>query len=116
MNYKVGEKIYKLRKSKNLKQRELGKLLGINQRVISNIECGKNMLSEIETVDKLLDFFNISFDYLFEDILNVSKNIKKTEFDKQLEFELSQMKPKDLQIVNKIILDFIDYEKNKESI
>lgn len=116
MQNKIGEKICELRKAKGLKQRELAELLGVNQRVVSNIECGKNILSEMSTVDKILNLFDISFDYLFEDSLNVFKKINKTEFDKQVEFELFQMDSKDLHMVNNIILEFIEYEKSKENI
>lgn len=112
MNYKVGEKIRELRKRKHWSQTELGKKIGLKQSSIGNIETGQNKLTKMCTVNKILELFDISFDYLFEDDINVFKNKEKCEFDKRIEFELFQMNIQNLKLVNNIINDFIEYENN----
>lgn len=116
MSYKTGEKIRKLREQKGWSQSEFGNKIGLKQSSIGNIETGKNKLNKMSTVNKILEIFDIPFDYLFEDDLIIFKNSKKSEFDKQLEFELFQMDIRNLKLTNKIIYDFLEYEKNIKNI
>lgn len=66
-----GEKIRNLREDANLNQTQLGNAVGMTQRKVSYLECGKNEPS-IEDIIALCRFFKVSSDYL----LGLSKNPK----------------------------------------
>lgn len=57
MNLKI------LRKNRNITQENLAEYLGVNQKVISHYETGRNE-PDINTLIKLADYFNCSVDYL----------------------------------------------------
>lgn len=63
MKLTFGEKIRNLREDLNLSQTELGQAVGITQRKISYIECGKYEPS-IDDIVAFCRFFKISADYL----------------------------------------------------
>ncbi len=56
-------RIKDLREDRDLKQSDLAKVTGIDQRTISNYETGKTN-PDSEALIKLADFFNVSIDYL----------------------------------------------------
>ena len=58
-----GEKIRNLREDMNMSQTELGRAVGITQRKISYIECGKYEPA-IEDIKVFCRFFKVSADYL----------------------------------------------------
>lgn len=57
------ERLKELRKKANLTQKEMGEILGVNQRTYSNYELGDRDMSP-ETLIKLADFYNVTIDYL----------------------------------------------------
>ncbi|WP_069651000.1 helix-turn-helix domain-containing protein [Caloranaerobacter ferrireducens] len=59
----LGERIKKLRKEKNITQKELAKILNIQNSTLSQYENGINEPSD-EIKIKIADFFNVSIDYL----------------------------------------------------
>lgn len=61
----LGEKIKKLRKKHGLTQEQLAELVEISSRNISNIELGVSFV-KAETMDKILDAFNITAEQFFE--------------------------------------------------
>ena len=63
MNLTFGEKIRNLREDADLNQTELGKAVGMTQRKISYIECGKYE-PNIDDIIAFCRFFKISSDYL----------------------------------------------------
>lgn len=63
MKLNFGEKIRNLREDKDLNQTELGKVVGMSQRRISYIECGKYEPS-IDDIIAFCRFFQVSADYL----------------------------------------------------
>ncbi len=63
MNLSIGEKIRNMREDLDLNQSELGKLLGMTQRKLSYIECGK-CEPNIDDITKICRYFGISADYL----------------------------------------------------
>lgn len=63
MELSFGEKIRNLREDANLNQTQLGETVGMTQRKISYIECGKYEPS-LEDIVSLCRFFRISADYL----------------------------------------------------
>ena len=54
-----------LRKSKNLNQSELGKILHVSQRSISRYESGEVFPNEV-TLNNIANFFGVSTDYLLD--------------------------------------------------
>ena len=56
-------RIRDLREDKDMRQIDLAKATGIDQRTISNYETGKSSPDSYALI-KLADFFNVSIDYL----------------------------------------------------
>ncbi len=71
MRLTFGEKLRNLREEKELNQTELGKRLGMTQRKLSYIECGKCEPS-IDDIISICNYFQISADYL----LGIPRNHK----------------------------------------
>lgn len=71
MKLSFGERVKNLREDTDLNQTELGKSVGMTQRKISYIECGKCEPS-IEDIISFCKFFKVSSDYL----LGLSENKK----------------------------------------
>lgn len=69
MNFNFGERVKNLREDSDLSQTELGKNLGMTQRKISYIECGK-CEPNIDDIIAFCRFFKVSSDYL----LGISNN------------------------------------------
>lgn len=59
----LGDKIIRLRQDKDITQKELAKLLHIDQSMISYYEKNKKRPS-FEVLTKIADIFNVSIDYL----------------------------------------------------
>lgn len=64
-----GEKLRNLREEHELNQTELGKILGITQRKLSYIECGKCEPC-LEDIIAICKFFNVSADFM----IGITKN------------------------------------------
>jgi len=60
----ISQKLINLRKERNLTQENVRFDLDIN---IGRIECGKHLIS-IETLDRLLKYYGVTFAEFFEDI------------------------------------------------
>ncbi len=60
-----GKKIKELRIKKGLSQEELSELLGIAERNLSKIECGKGFI-RAEKIEKLSEIFNVKPRDLFD--------------------------------------------------
>ena len=63
MELTLGEKIRLLREEKELNQTELGEALGMTQRKISYLECGRYEPS-FDDLRALCRYFQVSADYL----------------------------------------------------
>lgn len=63
MEMTLGEKIRQLRENRDMNQTELGKAVGMSQRKVSYLECGKYEPC-IEDMKLLCAFFQVSADYL----------------------------------------------------
>ena len=61
----IGAKIRKLRREKDITQRELGKIVGVAESTISLYESGRN-IPDLNMMRKLAIFFNVSLDELAE--------------------------------------------------
>lgn len=64
-----------LREDKDMKQKEIAAILGIDQRVYSNYETGKREIPS-RFVVQLADFYGVSTDYIFGRT-NISKPYDK---------------------------------------
>lgn len=62
---KIGKLISKLRKEKNLTQKELADTLGVSPKTISKWECGSG-LPDISIIKKISEEFNITLEELLE--------------------------------------------------
>ncbi len=71
-------RLIELRKSNNLSQTELGKILSMTQRSISRFETGETFPDE-RTLNLIADYFKVSVDYLLArtDIKNIYLYLKK---------------------------------------
>ena len=63
MKLSFGDKVRNLREDKDLNQTQLGKAVGMTQRKLSYIECGKCEPS-VDDIVALCKFFKVSADYL----------------------------------------------------
>lgn len=76
---KVGEfmtdKIYKLRKELNLSQDEFGSMLSVSRQAVSKWELGQST-PDIETLKKIKQLFNVSYDELLEEDKLIKHNSK----------------------------------------
>ena len=57
------EKLKKLRKEKNIYQKELAKFLGVSRPTITQYESGQRK-PDYDTLKKIADYFDVSIDYL----------------------------------------------------
>ncbi len=73
-----GIRLKELRQEKEITQSELGKILNLSQRSISQYELGIRFPDEI-ILNLIADFFDVSLDYLFgrTNVRNIYKKIKK---------------------------------------
>ena len=73
----IGRFIEKLRKEKNLTQRELADKLNVTDRAISNWENGRR-LPDISLMKELCNIFNISIDELIYGKRNKEENLEES--------------------------------------
>ena len=58
-----GKRLYELRTSRSLKQKQLGEIVGLSHKAISTMESGTRYTT-IEKLVQLADYFDVSTDYL----------------------------------------------------
>lgn len=75
----LGERLKELREEKNLTQNELGQILGVSGRQISNYESNKQIFRDEESFLKIIRLFDVSADYLFG--LTEDKNYGELFYD-----------------------------------
>lgn len=61
----AGQRITKLRKDRDLQQKEVAEAIGMNRIVLNRIELGKRPLRDDEAV-ALADYFHVTIDYLLK--------------------------------------------------
>lgn len=87
-----GKKLRELRELKGLSQEELGKVLNKTKNNISQYETGKRE-PDLETLNKIADFFNVTTDYLLGRTDNPTGMIlTNKELDNYLPEEAKQRK------------------------
>ena len=102
-----GERLKKLRLEKGITQAQLGKIVGVSDRVIGYYESDDRFPKDDAILTKMADYFNISLDTLLgRDTLNEPIEIAASMKDKA---DLSEMSDKDKEY----ILDLIERLKGK---
>jgi len=59
----IGKRLKELREEKGITQEQLGKLVNLSQQTIGHYEVNRAK-PDIETIEKLAEYFNVSTDYL----------------------------------------------------
>lgn len=110
----VGAVLRSYRMKYNLSQKDLSRCIGVSQSSIAEIETGAVKKGNLKTYMKFADYFNISLDTLFKDVL-YSLNKKETRMDIQIMDELKNFNINDLRYVDKMVSAFLKYENlNKQ--
>lgn len=65
-NEQIGEKVRILRTKEGLNQVQFGKLFGMTQNMVTNIETGKRMLNYEELI-KIADYYGVTTDYIIRE-------------------------------------------------
>ena len=85
-------RIKELREDNALRQIDLARVTGIDQRTISNYETEKTVPDACALV-KIADYFNVSVDYLLcRTTLNVSSESKRHDIISRIQSELDELK------------------------
>ena len=85
-------RIRDLREDRDMRQSDLAKATGIDQRTISNYETGKTS-PDAESLIALADFFDVTIDYLLgRSNYNFSSEKKKTKLIEQIQKLLEELK------------------------
>lgn len=85
-------RIKDLREDRDLRQSDLARETGIDQRTISNYETGKTVPDAYALI-KFADFFNVSIDYLLcRTRLDVSTDEKRLQVITRIQKELDELK------------------------
>lgn len=75
-----GERLYKLRKDKNISQEELADLLDVSRQSISKWE-NDNAYPEMTRLLFMSDFFNVSLDYLMRGVEETESEQETTSYE-----------------------------------
>jgi len=106
-----GERLAYARKQKELRQSDLGKLVGTSGDIIGKYERGENMPS-IEVVAKMAEALGVTIDYLVKD--GVYENIDSATLKRLKEID---MLPLDLKEKIYFLIDStIGYHKTKQAL
>ena len=85
-------RIKDLREDRDMRQIDLARETGIDQRTISNYETGKTVPDAYALV-KLADFFDVSVDYiLYRTSIDASSEKKKSRIIDKIKEELDELK------------------------
>lgn len=85
-------RIKDLREDRDLRQSDLARFTGIDQRTISNYETGKTFPDALSLV-KLADFFNVSIDFLLcRSDVDISSEEKRIKIINKIQKDLEDLK------------------------
>ena len=82
----IGERLYKLRKDKNISQEELANELNVSRQTISKWETGESS-PDFDKIIPLCEYFNITSDELLsgkENIIEANKKETETTFARNI--------------------------------
>lgn len=124
----AGERIKILRKNLNLSQKEFGKVLGLKAGSVSDIETGKNKLTE-RNIKLICSEFNVDYIWLTtgegeifsntkedEDYLTLIDNIMmgENEFHKNLFKTLAKLDENELKTLENIIDKLLENKNSSQ--
>lgn len=97
----IGDRIKELREEKGITQSELGSILGISGKTISNYEKSDRQPS-LELISKISDFFQVSTDYLIngKESIATDKGVVKIKFKSG---NLATIKKEETQLLIKML-------------
>ena len=101
---KLGERIKKIRKEKNISQEYISLQTGISMNTISCIELGKTS-AKIDTINKIAKILGVKLNDLFLCEQNTSKDENNSLYIIE---KLSNLSQKELTKLNKIIDIFLE--------
>ncbi|MGG7058419.1 helix-turn-helix domain-containing protein [Clostridium tertium] len=106
----LSDRLKELRKSNNLTQEDLGKILGVGKTTISMYENGNSTPND-EIKIKIADYFNVTLDYLLgkTDIKNYDKTEKEPTIALHSDYNYDELPDE----ARKEIENFIQYIKIK---
>ena len=109
-----GERLKELREEKKMNQTELGKILGVTGRQVSNYESDNQILRDEESFQKIFKLFNVSADYLFS--LSKDRNYDNLMQDLNSYQKLSSQSKNELRNYLRYLLYKQQLEGNKNKL
>lgn len=107
------ERLKKLRKEGKLTQKDIATFLNISQPAYQQFESGKKKMN-LETMEKLADFFNVSTDYLLgkTDIPDPDLEIDlDTAIDNSVAYDGTPITDNDREIIKDFLKDYFSNKK-----
>lgn len=107
------ERLKKLRKEGNLTQKDIATFLNISQPAYQQFESGKKKMN-LETMEKLADFFNVSTDYLLgkTDIPDPDLEVDiDNAIDNSVAYDGTPITDNDREIIKNFLKDYFSNKK-----
>lgn len=107
------ERLKKLRKEGKLTQKDIATFLNISQPAYQQFESGKKKMN-LETMEKLADFFNVSTDYLLgkTDIPDLDLEVDiDNAIDNSVAYDGTPITDNDREIIKNFLKDYFSNKK-----
>ena len=107
------ERLKKLRKKEKLTQKDIATFLNISQPAYQQFESGKKKMN-LETMEKLADYFNVSIDYLLgkTDIPDFDIEIDiDNAIDNSVAYDGTPITDNDREIIKDFLKDYFANKK-----
>lgn len=107
------ERLKKLRKKEKLTQKDIATFLNISQPAYQQFESGKKKMN-LETMEKLADFFNVSTDYLLgkTDIPDPESDIDlDSAIDNSVAYDGTPITDNDREIIKDFLKEYFASKK-----
>lgn len=107
------ERLKKLRKKEKLTQKDIATFLNISQPAYQQFESGKKKMN-LETMEKLADYFNVSTDYLLgkTDIPEPESDIDlDSAIDSSVAYDGTPITDNDREIIKDFLKDYFANKK-----
>ena len=107
------ERLKKLRKEGKLTQKDIATFLNISQPAYQQFESGKKKMN-LETMEKLADFFNVSTDYLLgkTDIPDPDLEVDiDNAIDNSVAYDGTPITDNDREIIKNFLKDYFSNKK-----
>ena len=107
------ERLKKLRKKEKLTQKDIATFLNISQPAYQQFESGKKKMN-LETMEKLADYFNVSIDYLLgkTDIPDRDLEIDiDNAIDNSVAYDGTPITDNDREIIKNFLKDYFSNKK-----